>query len=155
MSDSLFDKLANKAASDVKEPMVVPEGVYKFVITSGSLNPPRKKTENGPIAKALFGLRILEVVEVDEVDLEGVEQEDLESARLMYEIPVFKAEEDYRITDFVGRIVGVENLDEMSLKEACKAAKGYEISGTVVHRDNPDNEERPFSDVKYPSRIED
>ena len=146
----MFDEMRKRAAKDAKAPVTLPEGVYHFRIKSGKLVEQDRKNDKGPFAKALYALQVVDAVEVPATDLEGITQEQLQSAMVSYEIPLFRVDDEYRLPNFATKL-GID-IEPLTIPETVTETKGYEIVGEVYH---VETQKGPFAKVRNVGPVED
>lgn len=137
--------LLNTAASDIKPPVPLPEGVYIAMVTGYDQG--EAKTQEGPKPKLIFKLKLRECVSKSD-----------DAAELPAELPELKY--DFFVTDkalnylksFIETCVGRSLEPHETLGQMLPETRNQLVSVVVGRRQDPKDPEKFYAEIKKVGR---
>lgn len=140
-----FMEALNLKEEETEKPVDPPQGTYTWAINKVPTVETSKSGEWTIVEFPLIGVSAEE--DVDEEALELVGGADKVYARISFMAPTDEDKDNDRkktldrIWKFIERVLRVDDHDEMNLREALDASKGYQFLGQLVwepRKDDPD-----------------
>lgn len=145
MSELSFNDILDRSVDDVKEPVTLPMGTWRFSIISGKLK--KNNTENGPVADYLFTAKPVEATDdVSEVEIDAL-GEDLEGTRVFHKIAIWDRSSEWNVVRFLNTL-GYEFEQGDKLSESVAKTNGSEFMAYVKHAENPNDADKPYVNLE-------
>ena len=143
------EEILGSTADDFGEERALPTGHWQLQITKAKVVASKSESENAP--KSSFIAYSRPVKPLDDVNAAELANFDYTHELASYEIPLFVSKDQHKIRRFA-ETLGIETKGA-NVAQWADAMKGATYIGEIVHRQNKNNPEQTFVEVRSPQAI--